>query len=133
MRGDGLDDIESKQALIDLIYSQPLEHRVKFINVQTCGSTQLGHDSEVCWIHIFEKDYKTYGDVMSRFGHREGNREKGEVEYYSYPDSVWLFLKHVTKLPESIHEKGEICSKKKVPCEIKLDPNTVYLTYFYDR
>lgn len=114
--------------IINCIYNTPLDQKVKFIQIGTCGCN-MGHCGAITGISIDPTEYQTYGDLMALFG------DKVEVDghtYYEYPDSVWFSLEKITELPEKIHE-GFSCYNKLVPINIELDPNTTYLAWSFGR
>lgn len=113
--------------IIQFIYKQPLERKVKFIHMQTCGCN-MGYCGAITGVDVDNNEYKTYGDLMALFG---DNLIIADKNYYGYPDSV-MFSIRTAKLPKSIHS-GETCYSEKIPLNISLDPDTEYLEWQFCR
>lgn len=114
--------------IIDLIYKEPLEHKVKFVCIGHCGCN-MGHCDAVTGIYIDPKEYQTYGDLMALFGDEV---EENGFTHYTYPDSVHFSLERIKELPNNIHD-GSSCYSKLVPVTETLDPEVVYLAWSFGR
>lgn len=126
----GLNPIQVRQTIIDQIYATPIGRDIKIVNTELCRCN-MGNCAEVTSVTIEDFDPKTYGDLFKRFGW--GNPEEDDpVKHHCYPDSVWLFIKPLEKLPETVH-KEQSCYSEKIPCPITLNPNTAYISYSYCR
>jgi len=111
-------DYESLKKLINNIYNLPLDFDFKFINSGICGCN-MGHCSTVIGYNLDNSNYTKYGQIMRKFG-------------LEYPDSVLLFIEKIDEL-ESEYPVGWCSNKQKVKNDIVLDPNIVYLTWYYNR
>jgi len=117
----------STKNVVEMIYNMKLEHEIKFVKISTCGCN-MGYCSAVTGVNIKSKTYKTYGEVMSIFGYEA---TIDGFTYYEYPDSVLLNLNRITEIPSEI-----IDYKTHNPIKnenIKLDQDTVYLSYAFSR
>jgi hypothetical protein len=126
----GLNPIQVRQLIIDHIYATPIERDVKIVNTELCRCN-MGNCAEVTSVTIEEPDPKTYGDLFSRFGWGESEYDD-PVKHYCYPDSVWLFIEPLAKLPETVRKEHN-CYSEKIPCPVTLDSNTAYISYSFCR
>lgn len=124
--GENLKDMTSLD-LFQYIYNQPLEHDIRFVCIGDCHCC-----TAITMLKIKDKQYKTYGELMQLFGQFSNDIIINDKHYYEYPDSVLLVLRHINSL-SSITYDGDCKSGQIKPVEQKLDPNIVYLNWYYDR
>lgn len=126
--------IENEQKLtkwnvIDYIYNTPLEYNVTFVRIDKCDCN-FEHCSTVVGINVDQNEYKTYGDVFKLFGVAITD-ENGHT-YYEYPDSTYLYLQQIYNLPKKVHEGGS-CNNNKINVTEKMDPNKIYISWYYNK
>lgn len=126
-----------KNKLIERLHNVPLEHKVKFVRIDRTCVCDMGYCGAITGVTVDDRDFKTYGDVMKLFscgGSSEAIFEWDEDLYYKYPNSVWLRLQLLKELPETVPPAGSYCGNyRKVSFDVKLDPNTTYIQWEYNR
>ena len=122
-------DVKIDNGNIDLvfesIYSLPIPNNLKFVCIDTCGCN-MGHCTAALSIDILE--FNTVKDILKYFATPV---ETDNGIRYEYPDSVFLYLDIIEKLPE-VHI-GKSCYKEKVKSDIVMDKKYTYVSIYYSR
>ena len=115
--------------IIKYIYNTTLEHKVKIVNPIFCSCGKWSCKS-MGGYDISDRTYKTYGDLMGKFGYDISDVD-GNI-YYSYPDSVIFRLEN-----EDIHglkSAPKSCdSNERIDLDLKTDKETVYISWGFYR
>jgi hypothetical protein len=118
-----------REKVLRTIYETPLDRPVQFVQLTTCGCN-MGHCGEIVGVELQKDEPKTYDDLFKRFGPLSTNEDG--LEYYEYPDSVWLCVEPVKSFPEFVHAEHS-CFSEKIPYPLQQDPAVAYIAYSYFR
>ena len=119
--------------IVNHIYNTPLEYKIKLIRYSQCGCN-MGHCWALTGVDVDDKDFTTYGDVISTFARGKVTSEDGKEIYWIYPDSVFLFTTRIYELPKQVHSKGSCYSKKvNLNLDLEFEQDVIYLSWGYGR
>lgn len=107
----------SVEKLKNIIFPLNLEFKITICELHTCGCNH-GHCGAITHFEI-TKECTTYKDIL-------------ELLPEEYPDSVFLYIDHIKTPPEYIYNK--VCGEKnKIKNPIKLNPNSIYVSFCFSR
>jgi hypothetical protein len=124
--------------LYQMVYALEFEKPIRFVGIWTCGCN-MGHCSAILGIGNVDTA-NTIGDAFRLFGDEETYKlpsiEKPfSLDFFSYPDSVFLSLAGIDNLPTKAHRNGS-CREPLVPLmeTFPIDETQYnYMTFSYGR
>ena len=111
------------------LYNRRLSKSLKFVRIGICGCN-MGNCYAPINFDILDIDCKSYADVFSIFADIRSTDQLTNGWFYEYPDSVFLRLEIITKIPKIYCDS---CYGNPVNPNINLDDNKVYVSVSYGR